>query len=238
MADDGPEEHEGHRPAGNALTRKWHGAPVWAWVFGGTVVVAVGVRWWRNRSAGGSGSSSSGTGTNTAENCYDISGALVPCAQAAANNASGGGDLGGTLGGILTGTTATGTTSSTTSSTGTGGPTTSSSGTSTSTGTPTSGRLTMPVVTGLPVKGKTGVKVAWLKVPGATGYVAQCKKGGENGQVVNGPFNVPASQLYANFGNLTAGTSYTALIWPSSATIPGGPGSNQPHAQYGFTTNK
>lgn len=229
------DEGGGHAGAGSALTRKWHGVPVWGWTLGGTIAAVVAIKWWRGRNSGAAGgSSSTGTGTSSVENCYDITGALVPCAQAAANNASGGGDLGGTLGGILTGTTSTGTTTSTSTSTGT----TTSTTTSTGTAPPASGRLTMPVITGLPVKGKTGVRVAWLKVPGATGYVAQCKKGGENGQVVNGPNNIPASQTDANFGNLQPGTAYTALIWPSSSTIPGGPGSNQPHAQYGFTTTK
>lgn len=224
---------EGHAPARSGiggLQRKWHGAPIWAWTLGGTIAVVAGVKWWRGRSS--AAAASTATGTSTVENCYDLSGNLVPCAQAAANNASGGGDLGGTLGGILTGTTATGTTSST----GTGGPSTSS--TSTSTGTPTSGRLTPPIGLHLANPGKTGVKVSWLAVPGAVGYVALCKKGGNNGQTVNGPFNVGSSQLYANFGGLQAGTKYTAMVWPSSSSVEGGPGSKQPHAEYAFTTSK
>jgi len=90
----------------------------------------------------------------------------------------------------------------------------------------------------LTVKGKTGVRVSWTGVPGAVGYVAMCKKGGDNGQVVNGPFNVAKTQTFANFGSLQPGTKYTALIWPSSSTIQGGPGSNQPHAEYSFNTPK
>ncbi len=225
-------EHEetGHA-GGSGLTRKWHKVPIWAWTLGGTVAVVIAVKWFRNRGSSAAGSSSTGTGTNTA-NCYDISGSLVPCAQAAANNASGGGDLGGTLGGIYTGTTSTGTTSST----GTG----TTSGTTSSTGTPAppSGRLLPPVGLRLANPGKTGVKVAWLPVPGASGYVALCKKGGANGQVVNGPFNVGSSQTYANFGSLQAGTKYTAFVWPSSSTIEGGPGSGQPHAEFAFSTSK
>jgi hypothetical protein len=42
----------------------------------------------------------------------------------------------------------------------------------------------------------------------------------------------------ANFGNLKPGTHYTALIWPSDPADPGGPGSNQPHTELGFTTPK
>lgn len=238
MADTDTDERQDHEHAagGSALTRKWHGAPVWAWTLGGTIAVVVVVRWWRNRGSSSAGSSSTGTGTATA-NCYDITGALVPCAQAAANNASGAGDLGGTLGGILTGTTATGTSTGTGTGTGTTATGTTTS-TSTSTGTPTSGRLLPPVITGLSIKGKTGVRVNWTPVPGASGYVAQCKKGGNNGQSVNGPFDVPASQQFANFGGLEAGTKYTALVWPSSSQIKGGPGTDQPHAEYGFTTNK
>lgn len=234
MADtDAPERQAPEHAAagGSALSRKWHGVPIWGWTLGGTVAGVVVIRWWRNRkSASSSGSSSSGTGTST-ENCYDISGALVPCAQAAANNASGAGDLGGTLGGIYTGSSGSGT------PTGTGGGT-SSTTTSTGTTAPSSGRLTPPLGLRLTVDGKTGVRVSWLPVPGATGYVALCKKGGNNGTPVNGPFNVGANQTFANFGGLQPGTAYTALIWPSSSTIEGGPTSNQPHSEYGFKTAK
>lgn len=231
MAETDAPEHDA--PAGHAagsggggLSRKWHHVPVWGWVLGGTVAAVVAIKWWRARSSSSAGSSS--TGTSSVENCYDISGALVPCAQAAANNASGAGDLGGTLGGIYTGSSSTGT--------GTG---TSATGTS-STGTtaPSSGRLTPPLGLHLTVDGKTGVRVNWLAVPGATGYVALCKQGSDNGQVVNGPFNTAATQTFANFGSLKAGTKYTALVWPSSSTVQGGPGSNQPHAEYSFNTAK
>jgi hypothetical protein len=112
-------------------------------------------------------------------------------------------------------------------------------GTSTDTGTGTgstgagTGRLAAPsgvVLTG----GKTGVKFTWQPVPGATGYVCQLKKGGENGATQNGPFTVTSP--VCNFGGLTALTQYTAFIWPSDAADQGGPGSSQPHYQHTFTT--
>lgn len=229
-------EHERQAPehgaGGGGLSRKWHGVPIWGWTLGGTVAAVVLVKWWRSRHSSGSGTSSSGTGTSTGGQCYDISGALVPCAQAAANNAAGAGDLGGTLGGIYTGSSSSGTPTGTSSS----GTTTS---TTTSTGTPApSGRLLPPVGLHLTVRGKSGVRVNWVKVPGAVGYVALCKKGGANGQVVNGPFNVGADQDFADFGGLKPGTAYTAFVWPSSATVEGGPGSNQPHAEFAFSTTK
>jgi hypothetical protein len=236
VADTEELEHEApHRAAGGGLSRKWHGVPLWGWTLGGTVAAVVVLKWWRGRSSGSAGSSSSGTGTSTVQNCYDISGALVPCAQAAANNASGAGDLGGTLGGIYTGSSGSGTSTGT--GTGTSGGT-SSTTTSTGTTAPSSGRLTAPMGLHLTNKGKTGVRVNWIKVPGATGYVALCKKGGANGKTVNGPFNVSASQTFANFGSLAPGTGYTAFVWPSSSTVEGGPGSNQPHAEFAFTTSK
>lgn len=240
MADTDTDTETGHAgghaaAGGSGLTRKWHGVPLWGWTLGGTVAAVVAVRWWRNRHSGAAGSSSTGTGTSTVQNCYDISGALVPCAQAAANNASGAGDMGGTLGGIYTGSSSSGTGTST--GTGGGGTTTSTT-TATGTTAPSSGRLLPPVGLHLTVKGKTGVRVNWTGVPGAVGYVALCRKGGDNGQVVNGPFNVAAKQTFANFGSLSAGTAYTAQVWPSSATIEGGPGSNQPHAEFAFTTSK
>lgn len=97
-----------------------------------------------------------------------------------------------------------------------------------------SGRL--PAITGLsePIKGPTGVRFTWNAVPGATGYVCLLKKGGANGTDVNGPFVVTSP--VCNFGGLKSKTAYTAFIWPSDATDPGGTGSNQPHAQYSFTT--
>lgn len=235
-------EHEGtaHRGGGgNALTRKWHGAPVWAWVLGGTVAAVVVVRIIRGRKAGGAGSST-GTSTNTA-NCYDVTGNLVPCPQAAATNAQIGsaGGLGGALGGFYGSSTSTGTGTSTGTTSGT--TTSTSSGTSTTTGTatttpPAPGRLTAPMGLKLTIDGKTGVRLQWNSVPHATGYVCLAKKGDDNGQVVNGPFST--TEPVCNFGGLTAGTKYTALIWPSSATVQGGPGSNQPHAEYAFSTPK
>ena len=81
-------ETAGHH--GLSLTQKWHGVPVWGWVVGGTIGTVFLVRWWKNRhGAAGAGTSaaSTSTGASTVANCYDITGALVPCQQAAANNA-------------------------------------------------------------------------------------------------------------------------------------------------------
>lgn len=102
-------------------------------------------------------------------------------------------------------------------------------------GTPT-GRLSAPVGIHLTIDGRTGVRLQWGPVAGASGYVAQCKQGSDTGPTVNGPNHVSAPQ--ADFGNLKPGTHYTALIWPSSATSQGGPGSAQPHTEFGFTTPK
>jgi len=96
------------------------------------------------------------------------------------------------------------------------------------------GRLSAPSGVHLTINGQTGVRLQWTPVTGATSYVAQCKLGGANGTTVNGPFTVTSP--IANFGNLKPKTSYTALIWPGDSADPGGPGSNQPHAQYSFTT--
>lgn len=100
----------------------------------------------------------------------------------------------------------------------------------------TAGRLTAPTALHLTIDGRTGVRLQWNPVPGATGYICQCKKGGNNGPTVNGPFFTTAA--VANFGGLTPGTAYTALIWPSDSAVPGGPGSNQPHTEFGFSTPK
>lgn len=96
------------------------------------------------------------------------------------------------------------------------------------------GRLARPGGVHLTLRGKTGVRVQWTAVPGAAGYVALARQGGANGTTVNGPFTV--TQPVANFGGLRAGTRYTALIWPSDAADPGGISSNQPHAEFAFTT--
>jgi hypothetical protein len=101
-------------------------------------------------------------------------------------------------------------------------------------GTPPLGRLPAPVGVHLTIDGKTGVRLQWGAVAGATGYVAQCKQGTAAGPTVNGPNHVTSPQ--ADFGNLKPGTHYTALVWPSDAADPGGPGSNQPHTEFGFTT--
>jgi hypothetical protein len=98
------------------------------------------------------------------------------------------------------------------------------------------GRLAAPVGIHLTIDGKTGVRLAWGPVTGATGYVAQCKQGTAAGPTVNGPNHVGVPQ--ADFGNLKPGIHYTALIWPSDAADPGGPGSAQPHTEFGFTTPK
>lgn len=100
----------------------------------------------------------------------------------------------------------------------------------------TTTRLGAPVGVHLTIDGKTGVRLQWGAVSGATGYVAQCKQGSDNGPTVNGPNQTAGPQ--ADFGNLKPGTHYTALIWPSSAASPGGPGSSQPHTEFGFTTPK
>lgn len=99
-----------------------------------------------------------------------------------------------------------------------------------------SGRLSAPVGVHLTIDGRTGVRLQWGAVPGAAGYVAQCKQGTDNGPTVSGPFGTTSP--VANFGNLRPGTHYTALIWPSSTASPGGPGSDQPHTEFGFTTPK
>ncbi len=96
------------------------------------------------------------------------------------------------------------------------------------------GRLSAPSGVHLTIDGKTGVRLQWTPVQGATSYVAQCKLGGPNGTGVNGPFTVTAP--VANFGHLSPKRRYTALIWPGDPSDPGGPGSSQPHTEYSFTT--
>lgn len=118
---------------------------------------------------------------------------------------------------------------------GTGSGTPPSGGTGGGTGPASTGRL--PAPSGLQLKnGKTGVEFTWAPVKGATGYVCQLKRGGENGPNQNGPFTVTTASC--NFGQLTAGTQYTALIWPSDSADQGGPASNQPHVQRTFVTTK
>ena len=143
---------------------------------------------------------------------------------------SGGGGTGGTgSGGDGTGS----------GSGGTGGDSGGGSGGGTGGGTttppPSSGRLGhAPTGVHLTIDGKTGVRLQWTAVPGATSYTCLCKQGGANGANVNGPFNVSAP--VCNFGNLKSKTHYTALIWPGDQADPGGPGSNEPHVEFGFTT--
>lgn len=114
-----------------------------------------------------------------------------------------------------------------------GGP--GSTGAGGGTGSTSTGRL--PAPSGLQLKnGRSGVEFTWAPVKGATGYVCQLKRGGENGPNQNGPFTVSGPEC--NFGGLTPNTEYTALIWPTDAADQGGPGSNQPHVQRTFTTTK
>jgi hypothetical protein len=47
---------------------------------------------------------------------------------------------------------------------------------------------------------------------------------------------VPGTSV--SFTALQPNTTYTALIWPTDAGNPGGPGGNQPHAEYSFTTTQ
>lgn len=104
------------------------------------------------------------------------------------------------------------------------------------------GRLSAPSGLHLTVDGATGVRLLWNPVAGANGYICQLKRGGNNGPTVNGPFFTtfrdPSGLPGCNFGGLAGSTHYTALIWPSDSADPGGPGSNQPHAEFGFTTPK
>lgn len=120
-----------------------------------------------------------------------------------------------------------------TGSTAGGGPSGASSGSGSSSGT-TTGRLAQPQGIRLVLQYTNSVRLQWDEVPGATGYVVQAKLGGDNGQVVNGPFSTTLA--LANIGGLQKGTRYTALIWPSSKSSQGGPGSNQPHAEFSFST--
>jgi hypothetical protein len=129
------------------------------------------------------------------------------------------------------GTTGTGTASAGATGTTTG--TTTATG-STGTTTAAAGRLATPSGTRIEINGKTGVRIGWNAVAGASNYVAQCTLGGPTGATVSGPFTVTAP--VANFGSLKTATKYTALIWPGNAADPGGPGSAQPHAQFSFTT--
>lgn len=96
------------------------------------------------------------------------------------------------------------------------------------------GRLNQPQGVRLVLQYTNSVRLQWDEVQGATGYVVQAKKGGPNGQVVNGPFGTTLA--LANIGGLQTGTQYTALIWPSDTSDTGGPGSNQPHAEFSFST--
>jgi len=228
-------------PGGKA-GRKYAGLTRNQWLITGGVFAAVlGYILWRRHQASAAAAAAGQSGLTAASECTDASGNPVPCSESAdssdlaaladeldqllAQQQAGGGG-GGTVGTVgTTGTTGTVGTTGTTGTTGTGG-----------TGTATAARLTAPTGVHLTITGKTGVRIAWTAVPGAIGYVCQCKQGGDNGKVTNGPFTVTATQ--ANFGGLKAGTGYTALIWPSAAGNLGGPQSNQPHTEYPFTTSK
>ena len=61
-----------------------------------------------------------------------------------------------------------------------------------------------------------------------TGYGVACYDSG--GHVVNGPFSVPAGQLYANIGGLKSKTAYHANVWADPAPP------NGPHQTVSFTT--
>lgn len=128
-----------HRPpatsGGTGLKKKWHGAPVWVWVLGGTVIAAVGYFEWKKRKGAKTGAT---TGTTTPTSgtgaCYDMQGNLVPCATSSGTSPLGSGSsglgqsVGGWYGGggttgttTSTGTTGTGSTGSSSGTTGTGG---------------------------------------------------------------------------------------------------------------------
>lgn len=96
------------------------------------------------------------------------------------------------------------------------------------------GRLTAPENVHLTELSTTSAQLAWDSVQNSSGYVVQLKLGGNNGTVVKAPFTV--TNTYVSFSGLKSGAKYTALIWPSDASIPGGPGSNQPHDEFSFTT--
>jgi hypothetical protein len=195
---------------GSGLGRKWHGIPVWGWTLGGTVVAVVAYKWWKGRGAAKAGTTA---GTTSTSNCYDSQGNQVPCQGYTA--ASQYNTLLGAIQGLQN-----------------GNPGTTAAKTTTTTSA-TSGRLTEPGGLHLTIHGPTGVRVVWAPVPGAAGYAVQLKQGGDNGQPVQ-QFTV--TQPVANFGSLKPKTAYTALIWPSSASVPGGPGTNQPHNEFEFTT--
>lgn len=208
---------------------------------GGAFVVAlVWFVWHRKQQA----AAASTQQTATSSECTDAQGNPQPCAEANGIDYSGqlsviqtelesllaggaappgsGGTGGGGTGGGGTGTGGTGTGGTGTGGTGGGGTTT------------TTQRLSAPTGLHLTITGKTGVRLAWSPVSGSTGYFCQNKQGGENGQIVNNTFFVTSPQC--NFGGLKAGTSYTALIWPSAKSDPGGPNTDQPHAQFGYKT--
>jgi hypothetical protein len=224
---------------GNVLTRKFGPLPGWAWL--GLVVGGAAVFIYIRRKKAAAAATTPATGTTGG--CTDANGNPVDCTSSAAVS-----DIGTTgweslytqqqgmestlnnIYALLQGTQG--------SSTSPGGDGTGTSGPPTGGGTGgtggTGGPLPQPGGLHLTVDGPTGVRVAWTPVPGAVGYVAQCKQGGDNGKVVNGPFDT--LNAYANFGGLKPSTAYTALIWPSSAGVKGGPGTPQPHAEFEFTT--
>lgn len=236
--------------------RKWHGVPVWGWTAGGGAVAFVAYRWWRNRKTASTTSSTSTSTPGTTTQAIDSLAGQLQDLQGAGSTAGGYGYYGGGFGGFTTSTTTSTSTGKTTSTitppattsssppTNTGG--SSSPPSSTSSAPPISttpppppppvntGRLSAPTGVHLTIQGRTGVRLQWNSVSGANGYVCQNKRGGDNGTTVNGPFQV--SSAVCNFGSLAPGTSYTALIWPSDASDAGGPGSNQPHVEFSFST--
>lgn len=213
---------------------------------GGAFVVALVWFVWHRKQQAAAASSAGNTSAATASECTDAQGNPQPCAEANGIDYSGqlsviqtelesllaGGvppPGSGSAGGTGTGTGGTGTGGS-----GAGSGSGSGTGSGTGGGTTTTQRLSAPTGLKLTITGKTGVRLAWNPVSGSAGYFCQNKQGGENGQTVNGPFFVTSPQC--NFGGLKAGTSYTALIWPNSPVDPGGPGSDQPHAQFAYKT--
>jgi hypothetical protein len=80
----------------------------------------------------------------------------------------------------------------------------------------------------------SSVRVAWSApvIPSGqgplTGYGCACYDSA--GHLVNGPFKVPASQHFADFGKLKSRTRYHASIWCDPARTGG------PHASVSFTT--
>jgi hypothetical protein len=125
-------------------------------------------------------------------------------------------------------------------STGSGGPGDSGSGSGGTGGTGGTGGSTGGPITVIPRNlhvsklFTNSVQVAWSApaIPAGqgplTGYGCECYDSA--GHRVNGPFKVPPSQHFANFGGLKSKTRYHADIWCDPARTGG------PHATVSFTT--